>query len=307
MTRIANLAQYNQMMANIRQTQTRWQDTNIQASTGYKAQRYSGIAPDSRQLINLESSRARMGQYQTNNNTVNLRLQTMEVSISNVTDAATKLKNLLTNALNGQNATELAIGQEAQNLLNEVAKNLNAKIGDRYLFSGTKTNVPPVDLNAPGFSAPPTTYPSVADTGYYQGDSTVLTTRAADDFDITYGVTANENGFEQVIRALNLTATVTLTPTVDRDRLQNALELVNQAVNSLPTIRSRVGSAQNALDQANEEHGDMTTFLDQSITNITGVDVAEAMSRMAADETLLNVSYMAIAKLGQLSLVNFMR
>jgi flagellar hook-associated protein 3 FlgL len=307
MTRIANLAQHNQMLGNIRDTQTRIQDLQIQVATGFKSQRYSGIAPDSRQLVNLESSRARMEQYQTNNNTVNLRLQTMEVSVGNVFDSASKLKTLLTNALNASNAVDLAMPLEAQNMLAEVAKALNVKIGDRYLFSGSKTDTAPVDLTAPGFTAPPTVYPSVADTGYYQGDGVQLTARAADDFDLTYGVTADENGFEQIIRALNLTASVTLSPTVDRNRLQDALDLVNQAVSNLPTIRSRLGTAQNALDLANEVHADTTTYLDQSITNLTSVDVPAAMTRVSSESMLLQASYMTISQLGQLSLANFMR
>ncbi len=307
MTRIANLAQHNQILANIRGTQTRIQDLQIQLATGFKSQRYSGIAQDSRQLVNLESSRARMEQYQTNNNTVNLRLQTMEISVGHVFDSASKLKTLLTNALNANNAVDMALPQEAQNILAEVAKQLNIKIGDRYLFAGSKTDTAPVDLSAPGFSAPPTVYPSVADTGYYQGDGVQLTARAADDFDLTYGVTADEDGFEQIIRALNLTATVTLTPTVDRDRLQDALALVNQAISSLPTIRSRIGTAQNALDLANEVHVDMTTYLDQSITNLTSVDITQAATRISAEQVLLQASYMTISQLGQLSLANFMR
>lgn len=307
MTRIANLAQHNQILANIRNTQTRLQDLQIQTATGFKSQRYSGIAPDSRQLVNLESSRARMEQYQANNNTVNLRLQTMEISVGHVFDSASKLKTLLTNALNANNAVDMAVPQEAQNMLAEVAKQLNTKIGDRYLFAGSKIDTPPVDLNAAGFSAPPNVYPSVADTGYYQGDSVQLTARAADDFDLTYGVTADEDGFEKIIRALNLTASVSLSPTVDRNRLQDALIVVNEAIASLPTIRSRIGTAQNALDLANEVHADMTTYLDQSITNLTSVDIPEAMTRISNEEVLLQASYMTISQLGQLSLANFMR
>ena len=306
MTRIANLAQHNLMLSHVRQTQSRIQDMQIQAATGYKAQRYAGIAPQSGRLLNLEDERARMAQYQTNNGAINLRLQTMETSVSSVIDAATKLKTLLTNALNGSNATEMALTQEAQNLLNEVSKSLNVKIGDRHLFSGSLTNVAPVDLAAAGFTAPPTAYPSSADTGYYQGNTTILSSRAADDFDVSYGATADEAGFEKIIRALNLTATVTLTPTIDRDRLQDALDVVNQAIQELPTIRSRIAASQTALDQADEMHADMTTYLEVSITEITSVDITETISRINADQVLLQASYMTISRLGQLSLANYL-
>lgn len=307
MTRVVNLAQHTLILSQIRDAQARMQETQIQMATGYKAQRYSGIAPDARQLVNLESSHTRMEQYQASNKVVDLRLQTMESSTAQVLDAATKLKTLLTNALNASNANDMAIGLQAQNLLNEVAKQLNVKIGDRYLFSGSKTDTPPVNLSAPGYSAPPTTYPSVADTGYYQGDGVVLSTRAADDYDLSYGATADEPAFEETIRALQLAATVTTTPTLDRDRLNDALGLVNDAINGLPTIRSRIGAAQNALDAANEDHADMMTYMEQSIVQITSVDVTEAASRMASDQLMLQASYMTISQLSQLSLANYLR
>lgn len=307
MTRVVNLAQHSLIMSYIRDAQTRVQDTQIQMSTGFKTQRYSGIAPDARQLLNLESSRARMDQYQTNNKTVDLRLQTMETSTAQVIDATTKLKTLLTNALNSSNANDMAIGQEAQNLLNEVAKQLNVKIGDRYLFSGSKTDTAPIDLNAAGYSAPPTVYPSVADTGYYQGDDVIMTTRAADDYDLTYGVTANDPAFEKIIRALQLSATVTLTPTIDRDRLQDALNLTTDALGGLTSLRGGMGAAQNALDAANEGHADMGTYMDQAILDITSVDVTEAASRMAQDQLMLQASYMTISQLSQLSLASYLR
>lgn len=307
MTRIATMAQHTMILSHIREAQTRMQETQIQMATGYTTQRYTGIAPEARQLVNLESSHARIQQYQTNNKTIDLRLQTMEGVVGQTVDAATKLKTLLINGLHNNSAADMALGTQAQNLLNEVAKQLNIKIGDRYLFSGSKTDTPPIDLNASGYTAPPTTYPSAADTGYYQGDSVTLTTRAADDYDISYGVTADDPAFEKIIRALQLTATVTTTPTLDRDRLQDGLDLVNEAINELTTVRSTIGATQNTLDSVNQDHIDMTNYMELSITQITAVDVTEAATRLSADQLMLQASYMTISQLSKLSLVNYMR
>lgn len=307
MTRIATMAQHSLILSHIREAQTRMQEAQIQMATGYTAQRYAGIAPEARHLVSLESSLARIKQYQTNNKTIDLRLQTMEGTVGQTVDAATKLKTLLVNGLHNNLAADMALGTQAQNLLNEVAKQLNIKIGDRYLFSGSKTDTPPIDLNASGYSAPPTTYPSAADTGYYQGDSVILTTRAADDYDISYGVTADDPAFEKLIRALQLTATVTTTPVLDRDRLQDGLDMVNEAINELTTVRSRIGTTQNALESATQDQFDMTAYMEQSIIQITEVDVTEAASRMSADQLMLQASYMTISQLSKLSLANYLR
>lgn len=307
MTRISDLSQYNQTASNLRDTQNRINDLMIQASTGYKTTRYSGIAAQSRQLVSLEANLSRMAQFKTNNEALLLRLGTMEQSSTKVFDIASQLKTTLTNALNSQNATELPLAQEAQDKLQEVARQLNVKVGDRYLFGGSRIDAAPVDLADPDFLAPPTSYPSAADTSYYQGDDVRLSAQAADDYVVSYGATADEPAFEKVIRALKLVATVTTTPTIDRDRLNDALRLANEAIQEIPDITSRLGTAQNAIASANEDHDDLTTYLEKAVTDITAVDIPQVMTRMTADQTLLEASYMTISTLGRLSLTNYLR
>ena len=125
MTRISNIAQHNLTISQIFATQSRLLRAQTQLSTGMPSQKYSGIANDSQRLVNLESSRARTDQFVTNNRIVTLRLQTMELSVSNVFEAASKLKTILVNGLNAFNASEFSLNLEADNLLQEVAKQLN--------------------------------------------------------------------------------------------------------------------------------------------------------------------------------------
>lgn len=307
MTRIATLAQHNLTQSQIFQTQARIQDLQTQLSSGVQARRYSGIAADSSRLLNLESDRARIDQYIDGNGAVNLRLQTMEGSVAEVFDIASELKTLLVNAISDGNASILPLTETAQNMMNEVARALNAKLGDRYLFSGTATGTPPVDLTDPNFTAPPTSYPSNADTSYFQGNSTRLATRVADDFDVTWGVTADEAGFEQVIRALHLVATSNNTPTPDTNRLQEALTVVNQAIDNLPVIRSRIASAQRSIEQVNGSHEDIKLYIDETITDIKGVDIALAVTRLTNDQSVLEASFMTVSRLASLTLTNFLR
>ena len=164
-----------------------------------------------------------------------------------------------------------------------------------------------MDLNASGYSAPPTSYPSNADTGYFQGDSTRIKVRAADDFDVTYGATADEAGFEKLIRALQLAKTASTSPTIDRLRLQEALAMVNQAIADIPNIRSRIGASLNALDKADVGHRDMLLFVEETISDIENVDIPATVARMTMDQVLLQASFLTISRLQDLSLTNFLR
>lgn len=306
MTRVSDLAQNQLIMSYIADTQARIQATQIQVSTGQAAQRYAGIASQANTLVNLESVDSRIKQYLSNNTQVTGRLNTMDTAVSQLSDIASQLKTLLVNATNGNNASQLALNQQAQDLLNQAAGILNSKFGNTYLFGGTRTDAPPVDLNAAGYSAPSGSYPSSADTGYYQGNSTKLVARAADNFDVTYGVTADQPGFEELIRSLQLTATAATSPTIDTARLNEALNVVNQAVNDLPTVRSSIGAAQNAIDQATNEHNTMSTYLEQTITDIKSVDVPSALTQLSSDQTVLEAAYMTTVRLSGMSLASYM-
>lgn len=306
MTRISTLNQHNLILNRIIDTQRRMQIAQFQISTGKKSNRYSGIAVDAQRLVNLENTRARTEQYLRNNRLINLRLEAMELSTAKAFEAASKLKTLLVNALNSSNAAEFSINLEAQNLLEEVSKQLNIKIGDRYLFAGNVTDGPPVNLSAPGFNAVPSVYPSAKDTGYYQGDTTKHVVRAADDFDITYGITADEDGFEQLIRALRMTSDASTGPIIDKIRFQEALKVVSTAIDKIPTIRSKIGASLNAMDAANQGHNDMELFMERTINDIENVDIPETVARITNDQVLLEASFMTIVRLAQLSLANFL-
>ncbi len=304
MTRVSDIGTYSQTLTNLRDTQNRIDTLTTQAATGYVSTRYSGIAANSRQLVNLESSLSRMTQYKTNNQAVQLRLQTMEQSTTKLVEVATNLKTLLTNALNNNNAQDMALQDTTGNMLAEASRQLNAKLGDRYLFAGNSIDAPPVDLAA--YATPANSYPSAADTSYYQGDATRLTTQAAEDYTVSYGATADEPAFEQLMRSLKLANTATLDP-LDRDRLNDALDLVNEAIQGIPDITSRIASAQTALDKVTTDNDDLKIYITQSVTDITSIDVTEVMTRLTQDQTLLQASYMTISSLSKLNLASYLR
>ena len=139
-----------------------------------------------------------------------------------------------------------------------------------------------------------------------QGNSTRVSTRVADDFDVSWGATADEEGFEQLIRALNLTASATTSPP-DTTRLQEALSLVNQAVDNIPTIRSRIGANQKSIDSANESHADLNLYVDETITDIKAVDIPLTVTKLTNDELVLQASFMTVSRLSQLTLTSFLR
>ena len=302
--RVSSAAQHELIMSNIRTLQSRVNTSMIQASSGKVAAQYSGIAPDAKRLVGLEATHAQLTQYTANNLIVDQRLQSMETNTGQILDIASQLKSLLVQAGSTGNAQNMGLDINAQTLLDQVGALLNVQLDGRYLFAGSATDTAPVDLTA--LAAPPATYPSTADTSYYQGDSVTLSTKAGPELDINYGIRADEGGFEKLIRALKLVSTAVLSPNPDTTRLNEALDVVNQAIQDIPRITARIGAARAGLDTANAAHDEALLYAEQNISDISNVDVTEAITRLSADQTNLQASYATIAQLSNLSLLDFL-
>jgi flagellar hook-associated protein 3 FlgL len=304
-TRVATLAQHDLMLTNIKALQTRVANTMVQASGGKVSSQYWGVAPDAKRLVGLQATDASLTQYVANNNLIDQRLQTMETNTSQIMDIASQLKALLVQATSSGNAQNMGLDTTAKTLLDQVGSLLDVQSDGRYLFGGAVTNSPPVDLTA--LATPPGTYPSTADTTYYQGDNITLSAKAGPNLDISYGIKADEPGFEELIRSLKLVATAVLSPNPDIARLTDALSVVNQAIQDIPNITAKIGASRAGLTTANAAHTEAQQYVEQNITGISDVDVTEAITRLSADQTNLQASYSIIAQLSNVSLLNYLK
>ena len=303
MNRVATLSQYNSQFYFLSQTTNRIADERIQVSSGYQSQDYAGIAGEASRLVSMKADHARSEQYQTNNSSVAGQLTTMESSIAQVYDVVGQIKTLLVNALNNSTGADVNLSGQAQSMLDQVAALMNVTVDGRYLFSGSRTDTPPVDLSAlPSSYTVPTSAGDAS--AYYQGDTNELSVQASDSLSVTYGVTAGELGIEELIRGLDLARKSAPT---DRATLQDALATINQAQQDIPAIRTEIGSAQSSLDRINKMHDDFTTYAEKSIGDIENVDVTQALTKIQNDSTGLQASYMTINTLSQLNLLNYLR
>lgn len=324
MTRISDLALHQLTLAQTLGTQKRVADLQIQVSSGLRAQRYTGIASDAHRLVSLQASQSRTAQYVKSNQIVDSRLTAMENNVSQVFDSATQFRTLLLNALNNSNGDDLQIAAEAGNFRQQVANLLNVQVDGRYLFAGSRTDVKPVELD--GWSPPPNLIPPLTlplpqvASDYYQGDAVQHTAEVDADLTVTYGITADEDAFEYVLRAMQYVETAGAPP--NRDALESALALVNTALGTetpnaargaapiqrdLADLRSLIGTSRRAIEEANTRHEEFTLHLEQNIGDIQSVDVAKALTELSSQQTQLEASYTMLSRLSQLSLLNFLK
>lgn len=303
MTRVANLGQHDRIISLIMQTQRESADAELSIASGRKSQDYKGIARDASRLVELETAQLRSNQYVANNQLVEDRLQLMEGNVGQIFDILSDFKSLIINALNEGNATELGLQNHASEMMTQVATLLNADLDGRKLFAGSMTNIDPVDLTGlPVAYVIPTSDGDSA--GYYQGDAVQHTIRADDNLDLTYGITADALGFEQVIRAMDVVIKGAPTDTV---MLNHALDIVNTATQSVADIRTQIGNTRSSLAEIEKTHQDFMLFASETIGDLENTDITFAITKLNETQTTLEASYMTLSRLGQISLLQFLR
>ncbi len=143
---------------------------------------------------------------------------------------------------------------------------------------------------------------------FYKGDTQKLTARIETTTTMEYGITGDESGFEKLFRALFMAKNANVTAgNIDTTTLNSALDLVLEAIAELPDIRSSIGSDRSILEQTKSRNTDFLIATTEAVSNIENVDIVAVVTRIAAQQVQLEASYTLTARLGQLSLVNFLR
>lgn len=311
MTRIATAAENSLTLYYMQLNQNAANNLNTEISTGSVAQTYSEIAPQS---APLEQYRAEVSQQQgfiNTINTVSTSMQTMALSLQQILTQVQGFESTLSN--DAYNQAQPTISTQAQTLLTEVAGYLNTQSGTRYVFGGTNTNTPPVDLTGLPQGAAATLTTAVggppSSNGYYNGGANIPPVHIDTQVSVNYGITADNPSFEQIIRTLNFLAQngpFSSTSPTDQANITTANQMLGNAVQSLVGLSGNLALQQAQLSNTETVHQTTLNIAQNGITNIVSVNQATAITQLQSLETQMEASYTATSQIQKLSMVNYM-
>jgi len=306
MYRVANYAQHLRTMSYTMRTQSNLAERQIEIASGKRAQQYSTIASQANQLVNVERSVIRTEQFNHNIDQALTRLGIMESSVATLVDRATEVLSIMSSAISGDNLDDVPLQEFAATFLAETESLLNTRHEDRYLFAGSRTDGRAVDLSDVNYT-PQAGLPGVftADFDYYQGDDLQLSVRTDETYETTYGITADEPTFEELLRAFAYMDYAGANQ--DVAVLQEAYTMMKSAINGLSDIRGRIGASSKVLESAKSGHEDYLTYATNLVSSLEDVDVAEATTRLAQEEVQLKASYLSLSRLSETSLLQYLR
>jgi flagellar hook-associated protein 3 FlgL len=299
--RVATFANSQQMIAAALRTQSTMADQQMQESSGVVSQDFAGLGSKTEQVLNLQVSVTRAQSYIDAATQTDSKVQVMYSAVNSIADLTTQFRSLLTAATNAASTDSSSVTASATEMLSEMASLLNTQYSGSYLFGGSHTEQAPVDVSGTTYAA--ATSPSTADTSYYQGDSAVASVRVSDSQTVSYGVTADNTAFEQIMRAMNLVANNSPLTTAT---LNEALNLTTSSVGALGVVQTKISNASASIEKASASQTDYQSYAQTLGSDLTSVDVAAVTASLSTYQAQLTASYSAIAKIHSLNLASYM-
>ena len=283
----------------------------VQQSTGYISNTYSGLGAGARTSLDLSPAVQRLQTWQSNIDTATGRLGVTQTALTQITSVASDFF-ARTNALSDAGASQAGtIGAQARSALEQVAQLLNTKIGDVYVFAGDDTGNPPVpETDADSLIAavqPGGPGPFSATIG-----SAAPQIEVGDGQRVAVGVLANKDTLNstngsyahQILQALASLAGVT--PTTNNAAISNnARGLLGGAISAIANESGALGNVQADLSKRKDSLAATQTVLSGQLANAQDADLAATLTRVAALQTQLQASYQVFAGAKNLSLANY--
>ena len=170
------------------------------------------------------------------------------------------------------------------------------------------------DNQVPVTSTPETI--SLNSRAFLTGTSLSTEQRISDTQSIVMDVTGLDPAFEKLTRALGIIAQGDLLN--KPERVQQALAIINDSIEHSPlqpteaksdlqAVQDRIAVAQKSLAEARDIQKSFLAFLEGRQNELEKADTTEVAVRLQTDTQVLQISYASLAKMQELSLLNYLR
>jgi flagellar hook-associated protein 3 FlgL len=299
--RITNSLVTRDIIANVTGNSAKLNDAQNRVSTGLKVTTISDDPIAGTGIMQASSALRAVDQFRSNVQGVGSELDAEDTALGQVGDILTRAKELAAaqSGATASAASRTAAAAEVKQLIGQVVAIGNTKLGDDYIFGGANSaNTPPFDATQGptylsqqnGAPVTPTGMRSVeigagqTMAGAHDGNTVFVQTGVLSSLQSLYdGLTAN-----------------------DPTQITTAMSAVDGAFNGVQTLVGDVGARQNQVDATVSSLDAYQQNLQTTKSNLSEVDIEQAMTEMVARQTAYQAAMLASSKVMGLSLVNYL-
>ena len=269
------------------------QSASEKVSSTKQLNRPSDNPADVRAAVQLRDALSELNQFQRNIDAATTRVDAMDGALAGAGDLIQRANEL---AIAGGDGTlsagnRQAMAQEVSQLIESMAQDAGAKVGDAYVFSGFQVNKAPYVVTAPG------------KVGSYQGDHGVAVARIGPGATVQTSI-SGDAAFQAAFDALaQLKGDLDAGTVVQPDTISK----VQAALDSILTTRAQVGARANRLEQAKTSQGSLVTSNQGLLSQLEDVDMASAITELTKRQATYQATLAVTAKVMQTSLIDYLR
>lgn len=300
--RISTSQIYQQGVNSMLNKQAELSKTQLQVSTGDRILAPSDDPGAATRILELNQAIDTNDQYQRNADYAEARLGLEETVLTSMVDQLQRIRELSVQASNDTLTAEDrdSIALEVQQLLDSMLQLANTQDSNgEYIFGGYQTGAPPFSHDGVGnFS--------------YSGDQGQRMVQIGSSRQVAIG-DPGDHALMKVDDGAGGTASMfdavyDFMRDLEADTPSSTtLTRMDSAMGEIFSIRSTIGARLNTIENQRNMNDSFTLLLEENRSILSDLDYAEAISRMEQQMMALEASQATFAKLGGLSLFNYIR
>jgi flagellar hook-associated protein 3 FlgL len=324
--RVTENTNFGVVRDSISRSKGRMENLQVQSATLKKVNTPSDDPVGSAKILEVRTEKAINDQFTSNAKMVETFLSNTDHALGELSDIVARAKEIAvgqSSMASSNEDTRLGVVEEVTQLFQASVAAANRRIGDRYIFGGYKTHRPPIDhegryvgddgqimieigrdafiaMNIAGLEAFNTNPKSSEDGRKLYGEDVNRVPAGSP------GLSGDEHGQNiNVFDELQNFRIALLTG--DIEGIRNTLERFDEIHGRLVATRSKIGSRMMGLQNS------IGSLERQNVTNanlvstLEDADVAQAMSDLTKEESILKSSLQASKRLIQPTLMDFLR
>ena len=229
------------------------------------------------------------------------------MGLQSLVNVAKDLREVVFGAMNANSG--LALRTTIDDLYGTTVSLLNTRDGNRYIFSGSRTDTAPVVSTTP---AALEALGAGNELLAFTNNSLKSQAKVDDNLTVTYGVLASdiaEDLFE-IMQDLMIYETANgfdnPMTTAQQAFLVSKIADLNTAFDTLNVAQATNGSVMSTLEDVQRRHDEDRNFLRSLIGDIEDVDLAEAITRLNQEQLALEASFQVFSTLNRITLLDFL-
>ena len=305
--RVASNAQSQYLLSQIMKANTALDTVTAQVASGKVSSDYTGIGDKTASLEAARAAAARADAYATNTQLAVTQTDLQDAQLTTLSSLAEQLKEAITTAAGNGDGTSLMT--TAQDVFEQASSILNATDSNgNYIYGGGQGNTKPFTAT----SLSDLTSDTVSN--FFQNGSQKKSVLVGDGQSVQIGVLASDVGTELMTALQNLanadspsgSLDGSLTSTQTDNLTNNVLPSATQAYTDLNDATATNGETYSRLKDDVTNQQSLSTLYKGFVSDIEDVDMTKAATNLNQAQTALQAALEVTAKLGQLSLLNYL-